>query len=84
MRIGELAARTGCSVRALRHYEHAGVLSSVRQDNGYRSFTPDDAARVRDLHVIRDRLTTQLGELTGTGPTCAPTLEDSHEPDPHP
>lgn len=137
MRIGELAARTGCSVRALRHYEHAGVLSSVRQDNGYRSFTPDDAARVRlirlflsvgftldeirrfapcwqagrgpddpveadvaadfyrrkladidaqlrDLHVIRDRLTTQLGKLTGTGPACAPTLEDSHEPDPHP
>ncbi len=137
MRIGELATRTGISVRALRHYDQAGVLSSVRQDNGYRTFTPDDIARVRlirlflsvgftldeirrfapcwqdghgpddpagndvaadfyrrkladidaqlrDLHVIRDRLTTQLSELTGTGPACAPTLEDSHEPDSRP
>lgn len=137
MRIGELATRTGISVRALRHYDQAGVLSSVRQENGYRTFTLDDIARVRlirlflsvgftldeirrfapcwqdghgpddpagndvaadfyrrkladidaqlrDLHVIRDRLTTQLSELTGTGPACAPTLEDSHEPDSRP
>ena len=40
MRIGELAARTGSSVRALRHYDRTGVLSSVRQDNGYRTFIP--------------------------------------------
>ncbi|WP_119673371.1 MerR family transcriptional regulator [Deinococcus sp. RM] len=45
MRIGELATRTGISVCALQHYDQAGVLSSVRQDTGYRMFTPDDIVR---------------------------------------
>jgi MerR family copper efflux transcriptional regulator len=38
--IGELAARTGASVRSLRHYEQNGLLVSVRQPNGYRQFDP--------------------------------------------
>ena len=38
--IGELAQRTGASVRSLRHYEHSGLLVSIRQSNGYRRFDP--------------------------------------------
>ena len=50
----------------------------------YRRKLADIDAQLRDLQVIRDRLTTQLSELTGAGPACAPTLKDSHEPDPRP
>lgn len=36
--IGELARRTGASVRSIRHYDGHGLLASVRADNGYRMF----------------------------------------------
>lgn len=36
--IGELAKRTGTSVRSLRHYEQCGLLSAQRTSNGYRHF----------------------------------------------
>jgi DNA-binding transcriptional MerR regulator len=48
MVIGELAARTGLSVRTLRFYADAGVLSeSGRTEAGYRIFGPDAVARAR-------------------------------------
>jgi DNA-binding transcriptional MerR regulator len=52
VRIGELAERTGASVRSLRHYERAGLITARRDPNGYRVF--DDGAvecvrRVRGL-----------------------------------
>ncbi|MEV1008216.1 MerR family transcriptional regulator [Streptomyces sp. NPDC049881] len=46
MRIGELAARTGSSVRSLRYYEEQGLLASVRSAGGQRHFTEDDVERV--------------------------------------
>lgn len=39
MRIGELAQRTGVSIRSLRYYEQQGLLSSSRQPNGYRTYS---------------------------------------------
>lgn len=39
MQIGELAARSGISARALRHYEAKGLIESQRQENGYRDYT---------------------------------------------
>jgi DNA-binding transcriptional MerR regulator len=42
MRIGELAARTGVSVRALRYYEEQGLLDSERSPSGQRHY-PDSA-----------------------------------------
>jgi DNA-binding transcriptional MerR regulator len=38
MRIGELARRTGVSVRALRYYEEQGLLVPARAANGYREY----------------------------------------------
>ncbi|GAA2625983.1 MerR family DNA-binding transcriptional regulator [Actinomadura fulvescens] len=38
MRIGELAQRTGVSVRALRYYEEQGLLVPARAANGYREY----------------------------------------------
>ncbi|MBV2363166.1 MerR family transcriptional regulator [Streptomonospora nanhaiensis] len=46
MRIGELAARTGASVRSLRYYEEQGLLSSGRSPSGQRLYTASDVDRV--------------------------------------
>ncbi len=54
--IGELAKRTQCSVRVIRHYEQSGLLSSVRAENGYRRF---DEAAVE--HVMRIRVLIRNG-----------------------
>lgn len=54
--IGELAKRTLCSVRVLRHYEQCGLLLSVRSANGYRQF---DEAAVE--HVMRIRVLLRNG-----------------------
>lgn len=56
MLIGELAKRTQCSVRVIRHYEQSGLLSSVRSGNGYRQF---DEAAVE--HVMRIRVLLRNG-----------------------
>ncbi|WP_425145988.1 MerR family transcriptional regulator [Deinococcus sp.] len=46
MRIGELAAASGVSVRSLRYYEERGLLSSTRSDSGQRHYGDAAAARV--------------------------------------
>ncbi|MEV8439870.1 MerR family transcriptional regulator [Actinosynnema sp. NPDC051121] len=46
MRIGELAARTGASVRSLRYYEEQGLLNSTRSAGGQRHYTEYDVERV--------------------------------------
>lgn len=56
MLIGELAKKTQCSVRVLRHYEQCGLLVSARGRNGYRQF---DQAAVE--HVTRIRVLLRNG-----------------------
>ncbi|MFF4054507.1 MerR family transcriptional regulator [Streptomyces sp. NPDC001668] len=46
MRIGELAARAGVSVRALRYYEEQGLLASTRSASGQRHYTEYAVERV--------------------------------------
>ena len=48
MRIGELAAKTGVSVRALRYYEEQHLLASSRSGSGQRHY-PDSAVERVDL-----------------------------------
>ncbi|WP_089021442.1 MerR family transcriptional regulator [Micromonospora coriariae] len=48
MRIGELAARTGVSVRALRYYEEQELLIGARSSGGQRHY-PDSAVDRVDL-----------------------------------
>ncbi|GAA3719071.1 MerR family transcriptional regulator [Streptomyces tremellae] len=47
MRIGELAARTGASVRSLRYYEEQGLLHSTRSSGGQRHYADEQVERVR-------------------------------------
>ncbi|MEK8106010.1 MerR family transcriptional regulator [Micromonospora sp. M12] len=51
MRVGELARRTGTTVRALRYYESAGLVVPRRLGNGYREY---DAIAVRLVAQIRE------------------------------
>ena len=58
MRIGELAKATGTTPRALRHYEQAGLITSVRAYNGYREYDERAAVRVRNIrHLLGVGLT---------------------------
>src|SRR5262249_21323600 len=53
-RIGELAAQTGLTVRALRHYEHEGLLlPSSRTEAGHRMSSDADVARLYEVLVLR-------------------------------
>lgn len=57
MRIGELADRTGASVRSLRYYEQRGLLRSTRTAGNQREF--DDSA-VERVQLIRSLLAAGL------------------------
>ncbi|AVH21592.1 MerR family transcriptional regulator [Nocardia cyriacigeorgica] len=46
MRIGELAERTGVSVRSLRYYETQGLLASTRTPGGQRDYPETAVDRV--------------------------------------
>jgi DNA-binding transcriptional MerR regulator len=46
MRIGELASRSGVSVRSLRYYEEQGLLTSTRSASGQRHYTEEEVLRV--------------------------------------
>ncbi|MEU9020278.1 MerR family transcriptional regulator [Actinomadura sp. NPDC048394] len=46
MRIGELAARTGVSVRALRYYEEQDLLAAERSPSGQRHYADAAVDRV--------------------------------------
>lgn len=58
MRIGELARLTGCTPRALRHYEEQGLIASERAANGYREYDDATVVRVRNIrHLLSAGLT---------------------------
>lgn len=54
MRIGELSARTGVSIRSLRYYEQRGLLTSTRTTGAQRLYPEDAVDRVRMLRRLFD------------------------------
>jgi DNA-binding transcriptional MerR regulator len=53
-KVGELAKRTGVSVRALHHYDEIGLLSpSHRSEAGYRLYSEADVARLQQIRSLR-------------------------------
>jgi DNA-binding transcriptional MerR regulator len=51
MQIGEVADRTGLSLRTIRYYEEVGlVVPSARSQGGFRLYTEPDVDR---LHVVK-------------------------------
>ncbi|QMU69654.1 MerR family transcriptional regulator [Streptacidiphilus sp. P02-A3a] len=52
MRVGELAARTGVSVRALRYYEEQRLLGAERSPSGQRRYPESAVDRVRLIQQL--------------------------------
>jgi MerR family transcriptional regulator, thiopeptide resistance regulator len=54
LKIGELARRTGLTVRALHHYDDIGLLHpSGRSDAGYRLYNAVDIERLHTIQALR-------------------------------
>ncbi|HYW55399.1 MAG TPA: MerR family transcriptional regulator [Polaromonas sp.] len=54
LKVGELAARTGLTVRTLHHYDTIGLLRpSARTDAGYRLYSRTDVARLHGIQALR-------------------------------
>ncbi len=54
LKVGELAKRTGLSVRTLHHYDEIGLLSpSLRTESGHRLYTDSDVARLQQVISLR-------------------------------
>lgn len=54
LKVGELAARTGLTVRTLHHYDTIGLLRpSARTDAGYRLYSRSDVARLHGIQALR-------------------------------
>lgn len=78
MKIGELARRTGLTVRTLHHYDEIGLLSPARRSaSGYRVYGEAEAARLLEIMLLR-RLGLSLDEigtmLDGPGGGLGPAL----------
>lgn len=54
MQIGEIAARSGISVRMLRYYENQGLLRPARGESGYRVYTEVDLEEARRIRQLAD------------------------------
>jgi DNA-binding transcriptional MerR regulator len=54
LQVGELARRTGLTVRTLHHYDSIGLLKpSARSDAGYRLYSRDDIARLHQVQALQ-------------------------------
>lgn len=54
LKVGELARRTGLTVRALHHYDAVGLVSpSVRSDGGHRLYSAADLARLQRVVSLK-------------------------------
>src|SRR5262245_26719016 len=52
-RIGEFAALTGVTVRALQHYDRLGLVRPSRTESGHRVYSEQDRQRVRYILALR-------------------------------
>ncbi|MEO8298863.1 MAG: MerR family transcriptional regulator [Burkholderiales bacterium] len=54
LKVGELAQRTGLTVRTLHHFDQIGLLKpSARSESGYRLYSRDDVARLHGIQALR-------------------------------
>lgn len=74
MHIGELAEKTGLSLRTIRHYDEVGLLKPTgRTEGGFRLYTHDDFARLmlirrmKPLGFTLEEMTRLLGIIETLG-----------------
>jgi len=79
IRIGELSRRVGVSPGTLRAWERRyGILSPHRTESGYRLYTAEDEARIRELTRLQDEgvATAEAARLAREDPHLA--VETGH------
>jgi DNA-binding transcriptional MerR regulator len=65
LKVGELARRTGLSIRTLHHYDEIGLVKPSRHsESGYRLYTVADIARLQQVLSLR-QLGFSLEEISG-------------------
>jgi DNA-binding transcriptional MerR regulator len=77
LKVGELAKRTGLTVRTLHYYDASGVLTpSERSDAGYRLYSRDDVARLHAIQALRQigLPLHEIGTLLAGNPEPLPTV----------
>ena len=63
LKVGELAKRSGLTVRTLHHYDSIGLLTpTARSDTGYRLYQRADIARLHRIQALR-RFGMSLSEI---------------------
>jgi DNA-binding transcriptional MerR regulator len=76
LRIGEVAARTGLSLRSLRHWDEVGLLRpSGRTDGGYRLYTESDVEKILVIRRMKP-----LGFTLEKMSAAMRDLETLHQP----
>ena len=66
LKVGELARRTGLTVRTLHHYDEIGLLApSGRSEAGYRLYSQADVQRLHGIQTMRQMglALSDIGEL---------------------
>lgn len=54
LKVGELARRTGLTIRTLHHYDEIGLLKpSLHTESGHRLYTANDIARLQQVLSLR-------------------------------
>ena len=54
LKVGELAKRTGLTIRTLHHYDEIGLLKpSLHTESGHRLYTARDVARLQQVVSLR-------------------------------
>lgn len=79
MQIGEAAERVGLSIRTIRHYEEAGLVTpTARSEGGFRLYSEPDLARLfvvkrmKPLGFTLDEMRDLLDILDSLGDDPAP------------
>lgn len=53
MNIGDVSTRTGLPAKTIRYYEEIGLITPLRDDNGYRRFRDQDIHKLNFLGRAR-------------------------------
>lgn len=74
LKVGELARRSGLTIRTLHHYDSLGLLRpSARSDAGYRLYDERDLARLHGIQALRSMGLglAEIGEVLGHDDSAA-------------
>lgn len=77
--IDEIARKLGLTKRTLRYYEEQGLLNpAARTAKGYRLYSEDDLARLKQIVELRDVMgfsLTDIGRILKLEDTCSQLTE---------